>query len=76
MTDYPAQKRRDLKSKGKAMPNPGNPDRPRFPIANESDLKNAIRLAGHAKGDKAKVRAYIKRRAAALGLSSRIPDDW
>lgn len=46
-----------------------------FPIKNAKDLANAIRLAGNAK-DPAAARAHIKRRAAALGLSDRIPDTW
>lgn len=74
--DYSSQKRRDLKAQGKALPNPADPSRPRFPIANAQDLKNAIRLAGHAKGDPAKVRAFIRRRARALGLTSMLPEDW
>lgn len=76
MTDYSAQRRRDMKTKGQALPNPSDPDRPRFPIANAADLKNAIRLAGHAKGDPAKIRAFIRRRAKALGLTDLIPDSW
>lgn len=75
----PAFKRKRAASNGNAMPGgkgkPGD-DNGRFPIENESDLKKAIRLAGNAKGDKAKVRGFIKRRAAALNLSKLIPSDW
>lgn len=75
MADYSADARRKAKAKGNAMPNPsGGP--PRFPINNAADLANAIRLAGNAKGDPAKVRAFIKRRAAALGLSAKVPAGW
>lgn len=62
--------RRSMAKKGQALPGG------RFPISDGEDLRKAIRLAGHAKGDQGAVRAYIKRRAAALGLSSQIPDDW
>jgi hypothetical protein len=68
--------RRALRAKGQAMaPLPGS-DRPRFPIRNASDLDRAIRAVGRASGSHAAVRAYIIRRAKALGLSSRIPDNW
>lgn len=75
----PAFKRKRAASNGNALPGgkgkPGD-NNGRFPIENEADLKKAIRLAGNAKGDKAKVRAFIKRRAAALNLSKLIPSDW
>jgi len=75
VADYSAEQRRNAKAKGHALPNPsGGP--PRFPIENGTDLANAIRLAGHAKGDQGVIRAYIRKRAKALGLSSRIPTDW
>lgn len=70
MGDYNTEQRRKMAGKGQALPGG------RFPIKDGRDLEKAIRLAGHAKGDQAKVRAYIKRRAAALGLSSKIPDTW
>lgn len=60
---------------GKALP--GANGRPgRFPIANETDLRNAIRAVGRANGNHDVVRRYIMRRARALGLSNLIPDDW
>lgn len=46
-----------------------------FPIENVADLKNAIRAIGRAK-DPAAAKAHIKKRAAALGQSALIPDDW
>lgn len=67
--DFSAGERREAASEGQAMGDGS------FPIKNEQDLKNAIRLAGNAK-DPAKAKAHIKRRAAALGLSDRIPDSW
>ncbi len=70
-----AQQRRNSLARGHALPNPDGP--PKFPIENATDLANAIRLAGHAKGiSQAKVRAFIKKRAKQLGLSDRIPADW
>ena len=72
-------KMRTLVSQGKAMPAPGQ-DRPgRFPIRNAADLDNAIRAVGRAKGGDAgrnAVRRFIMRRAKALNLSSRIPENW
>ena len=46
-----------------------------FPIKNATDLKNAIRLAGHAKNPAA-AKAHIKKRAKALGLTKSLPADW
>jgi hypothetical protein len=67
--DFSAGERREAASEGQAQSDGS------FPIKNASDLKNAIRLAGNAK-DPAKAKAHIKRRAAALGLSDKIPDSW
>jgi hypothetical protein len=71
---------RKLQAQGKAMP-PSQPGgRPRFNIANASDLDNAIRAVGRVQpptdAARSKVRRYIIQRAKALGLSSRIPDSW
>lgn len=70
MGDYGQPERKKLAGKGQALPGG------RFPIKDANDLAKAIRLAGHAKGDQGAVKAYIKRRAAALGLSSKIPAGW
>lgn len=70
MGDYGAEQRRKMAGKGQALPGG------RFPINDANDVRKAVRLAGHAKGDAGSVRAYIKRRAAALGCSNLIPDDW
>lgn len=69
MGDYNTDQRRKLQGKGQALPGG------RFPIADKEDLRKAIHLAGHA-SDQARVRAYIKRRAAALGATGMIPDTW
>jgi hypothetical protein len=65
--------RRKLLKRGEAMP---GPDGPRYPIRNRSDLEKAIRAVGRAKGDHAAIRAFIKRRAAALGALDMIPESW
>lgn len=51
----------------------------RFPIANPTDLANAIRAVGRAKGGapgRAAVRRHIIARARKLKLTSHIPDTW
>lgn len=69
MADLSAKGRRKHAAKGQALPDGS------FPISNKSDLRKAIKLAGHAKNP-AKARAFIKRRAKALGASEMIPDSW
>lgn len=61
---FNTEQRKKMAKEGKAKPDGS------FPIENEEDLKNAIKLA--KKGD----RAHVKKRAAALGLSKLIPDSW
>lgn len=69
--------RKKLAKTGKAMPDSGTGSGGRFPIRNAADLKKAIKAVGRARPeDRDKVRAFIKRRAAALGLSNLIPDSW
>lgn len=46
-----------------------------YPIANESDLHNAIRAIGRAK-DPEKAKAHIKARAEAMGMKDAIPNTW
>jgi hypothetical protein len=68
--------RRKLAGQGKAMPDPGGSGG-RFPIRNRDDLAKAIRAIGRAKPeDRAKIKAFIIRRAKALGLSNMIPSSW
>jgi hypothetical protein len=67
---------RNLKKQGKAMA-PAKPGgKPRFYIRNGEDLDNAIKAVGRGGGSHDAIRAYIIRRAKALGLSSRIPANW
>lgn len=61
---FTTEQRKKLAKEGKAKKDGS------FPIENEADLKNAIKLA------KAEDRAHVKKRAAALGLSNLIPDSW
>lgn len=67
--DFSAEQRRQAAEEGYALPDGS------FPIKTRDDLKNAIRLAGHAK-DPAKARAHIKRRAKELGAEDMIPESW
>lgn len=78
MADFSTAQRKSLAKQGKAMPD-SEGSGGRFPIRNRSDLANAIRAVGRAKGGdagRAKVRRYIMRRARELGLISMIPDTW
>jgi hypothetical protein len=67
--DFSAEEREKLASEGKALPDGS------YPIANESDLHNAIQAFGRAK-DKSAVKAHIIKRAKALGLTSALPEGW
>jgi len=67
--DYPAEDRKRMAKAGTALPDGS------FPIADVDDLKNAIQSIGRA-SDPAKAKAHIKKRAAALGHSELVPDDW
>jgi hypothetical protein len=67
--DFNTADRKRLANEGKALPDGS------FPIENEEDLHNAIRLVGHAK-DPAKAKAHIKARATAMGMTGALPDDW
>ena len=67
--DYSAKQRKEMAASGEAMPDGS------YPIANRTDLMNAIRSWGRGGADP-KVKAYIKRRAKALGHIDMIPDNW
>jgi hypothetical protein len=69
LKDFTAGRRRELASKGHALPDGS------FPIENEDDLKNAISAIGRAKNKEAAKRHIIKR-AKALGKTNLLPDDW
>ena len=65
-----------LQSKGQAMAPAAGSDRPRYQIRNGTDLDRAIKAVGRGSGSHNTIRAYIIRRAKALGLSSKIPGNW
>lgn len=67
--DVSTEERERLADKGHAMADGG------YPIANTSDLKNAIQAFGRAKNPDA-VKAHIRRRASALGASDQLPESW
>lgn len=62
---YTAAQRRAMAKAGTAMPDGS------FPIADATDLGNAIRLARTPAQ-----RAFVRKRAAALGATAKIPDSW
>lgn len=64
-----AEKRDEMAKKGQALPDGS------YPIANESDLKKAIKAFGRAK-DKAAAKRHIKKRARALGRTDLVPEEW
>jgi hypothetical protein len=63
------QEREKLAKRGDAMPDGS------FPIADENDLKNAIRAVGRA-SDPDAAKAHIKKCAKKLGKTDLLPDDW
>ena len=67
--DFSDKERSDLADKDQAMPDGS------YPIRNGSDLKNAIQAFGRAK-NKVATKAWIIRRAKALGMTSELPDSW
>lgn len=71
---YSAEQLRQMLAKGHAIRNANG--EPSYPIADEEDLRNAIRAVGRGGGDHDRIRAHIIRRAKALGKTSLIPDNW
>lgn len=66
-----------LRSMGQAMaPAPGSGRPARYQIRNADDLDKAIKAVGRGSGSHDAIRKFIIGRAKALGLSSRIPDNW
>ncbi len=68
--------RRALLARGQALPPLPGSDRPRYPISDADSLHKAVKAVGRGKTGHPALRAYIKRVAAKLGLSSLIPEDW
>ena len=67
--EFSEKERKKLAKKKEALPDGS------FPIRNASDLKNAIQAIGRAK-DPDKAKAWIKKRAKALGKEDLLPDTW
>ncbi|HEY6021613.1 MAG TPA: hypothetical protein VIY48_17620 [Candidatus Paceibacterota bacterium] len=67
---FSAKQRKSMAAAGQAMPGG------RYPIANKSDLRNAIRAVGRGKGSHDEIRRHVIQRAKALGLSNLIPPNW
>lgn len=67
--DFNTKERQQLADTGAAMKDGS------YPIKNEQDLKNAIQSFGRAKDPEA-VKAHIKSRARALGLTNLLPEEW
>lgn len=71
---YTAEQLRQMLKDGKAFKNPDG--EPSYPIGDKDDLDKAISAVGRGKGDHDAIRAYIIKRAKALGASDMIPDGW
>ncbi len=67
--DYSTSQRRRMAQSGQAMSDGS------FPIANETDLRNAIQSVGRA-SDYEAAKRHIIRRARALGLVRLLPESW
>jgi len=67
--DYSADTRSRMAREGMAMRDGS------FPIANETDLRNAIQSVGRA-ADYDAARRHIIRRARALSLTQLLPEEW
>lgn len=67
---YKQADRDEMARSGEAMPDGS------YPIADEEDLDSAIRAVGRGGADHDAIRRHVIKRAEALGLSSRIPDNW
>ncbi len=70
---YSAEEMRQMAAKGHAMK---DGDHVSYPISDAEDLANAIHAVGRGGADHDKIRAHIIRRAKAMGMSSKIPDNW
>lgn len=71
---YSAEQLRQMLADGEAYKNANG--EPSYPIGDKADLANAIRAVGRGGADHDAIRAYIIRRAKALGASDEIPENW
>jgi ATP-dependent protease ClpP protease subunit len=67
---YKADDRDSMAKSGEAMPDGS------YPIADGEDLDKAIHAVGRGGADHDAIRKHIIKRAAALGQSAKIPDNW
>lgn len=67
--DYSTEARRRMAESGQAMSDGS------FPIANRTDLRNAIQSVGRASNYDA-ARRHIISRARALGAEDMLPENW
>jgi hypothetical protein len=67
---YSADDRKAMAKKGQAMPDGS------YPIGDKADLANAIKAVGRGGGSHNAIRAFIMRRARALGATGSIPINW
>jgi hypothetical protein len=71
---YSAEDKHKLAAQGHAMHNgDGEPD---YPIDDAEDLGKAIHAVGRGGADHDKIRAYVIRRAQAMGSADQIPENW
>lgn len=68
--DYSADQRKTMAKSGEALPDGS------YPIANATDLENAIHAIGRGNDPHSEIRAHIEKRAKALGLEKMLPADW
>lgn len=74
MAKYDADELKALGAKGEAFKNSDGSFS--YPIADGEDLKNAVHAVGRGNADHNDIRKFIIARAAALGMSDAIPDNW
>lgn len=68
---YSADDRKDMAASGEAMSDGS------YPIKDADDLDKAIHAVGRGKNNShAAIRAHIKRRAKAMGLTDKLPEEW
>jgi HK97 family phage prohead protease len=67
---YTQAQRDAMAAKGQAMAGG------KYPILNAEDLASAISLVGAGTAATSDVKAFIIKRATALGLTAKLPDDW
>jgi phage head maturation protease len=74
MAKYDADQLKSMGGKGQAFKNAAGDYS--YPIGDGEDLANAIHAVGRGGADHDAIRAYIIRRAKALGAAGKIPDNW